>query len=516
MKVRTYIMGGLLMGGLLGFSACSLDYNPLDIYSDVTEGVQDETGDTQEFETKADVESALTALYQKMKDRMEHMYLDRLLLGDAHADNAYGGTTGAEVIPFENNSIDGGNSVLNRDWERYLADVADANRIICNIDAVNDATFTEAERNSIKAQAMIFRSFMWFHMVRIWGNIPVITTVAPDITADNVGEVYDDYFPKQSTALDAYKQIEEDLTFALTNAPDNEGDKTKFTKSVARAMLAKLYAEKPLQDYGKVIQYCDAVAADGFDLVDNFGDMFDVKLQDDTKPVGADNMAMDLKSRNTKEGILEAQFPAAGGNWCAWMFGRTQDSWDYSFTWAKWVTPSRDLINLYTQEGDTERFNQTVVYYECTWSNYYPADHYAFMYKCRAAQSSIIYLRYADILLLKAEAYLKGTDKDLDAAADIIDRIRERAGLAELPASVRGNETALWEAYTKERRMELAMEGERWFDLCRWGEVEKVMNNLQDEGRFTLINPYDENSYLLAIPQTALDGNENLAQNPGY
>ena len=231
MKVRTYIMGGLLMGGLLGFSACSLDYNPLDTYSDVTEGVQDETGDTQEFETKADVESALTALYQKMKDRMEHMYLDRLLLGDAHADNAYGGTTGAEVIPFENNSIDGGNSVLNRDWERYLADVADANRIICNIDAVNDATFTEAERNSIKAQAMIFRSFMWFHMVRIWGNIPVITTVAPDITADNVGEVYDDYFPKQSTALDAYKQIEEDLTFALTNAPDNEGDKTKFTST---------------------------------------------------------------------------------------------------------------------------------------------------------------------------------------------------------------------------------------------------------------------------------------------
>ena len=101
MKVRTYIMGGLLMGGLLGFSACSLDYNPLDIYSDVTEGVQDETGDTQEFETKADVESALTALYQKMKDRMEHMYLDRLLLGDAHADNAYDGTTGAELIPFE-------------------------------------------------------------------------------------------------------------------------------------------------------------------------------------------------------------------------------------------------------------------------------------------------------------------------------------------------------------------------------------------------------------------------------
>lgn len=500
----------------MSFSACTLDYDPLDTYSDVTEGIQEETGSQQEFATKADVESALTALYEQMKGDQEHMCLDRMLLGDAHADNAYGGTTGAEVLPFENNSIDGGNSVLVRDWERYLANVADANRIICNIDAVADATFTTEERNSIKAQAMLFRSFMWFQMVRIWGNIPLVTTVPPDITADNVGEVYDDYFPGQSSVLDVYKQIEADLTFALINAPDNDGDKTRFSKSVARAMLAKIYAEKPLQDYSKVIQYCDELAADGFDLVDDFGDLFDVKLKDDTKPAGPDNAAVDMKVRNTVEGILEAQFPAAGGNWCAWMFGRTLDDWPYSFTWAKWVTPSRDLINLYTREGDTERFNQTVVYYECTWSNYYPAEHYPFMYKCRAGQSSIIYLRYADILLLKAEAYLKGPDKNLTAAADIIDQIRERAGLDELPASVRDSESALWEAYKKERRMELAMEGERWFDLCRWGEVEAVMNNLHDEGRFANVRPYGANSYLLAIPQTALDGNENLVQNPGY
>lgn len=516
MKVKKYIIAGLLLGGILNFSACSLDYDPLDTYSDVTEGIQEDSGDKQEFETKADVESALTALYQKMKDRMEHLLLDRCLLGDAHADNAYGGTTGAEVIPFENNSIDGGNSVLSRDWDRYLADVADANRIICNIDAVNDATFTAAERNSIKAQAMMFRSFMWFHMARIWGDVPVITTVAPDITEDNVDEVYDDYFPTQSSILDTYKQIESDLQFALTNAPDNAGDKTRFTKSVARAMLVKLYAEKPLQDYSKVIKYCDELTADGFKLVDNFGDLFDVKLADDTKPAGPDNVSVDMKVRNTVEGILEAQFPAAGGNWCAWMFGRTLSDWNASFTWAKWVTPSRDLINLYMRENDVERLNQTVVYYECTWSNYYPANNYPFMYKCRAGQSSIIYLRYADILLLKAEAYLKGAEKNLSAAADIIDQIRHRVGLPKLSDSVRGNESALWAAYTKERRMELALEGERWFDLCRWGEVESVMNGLNDEGRLTLTNSYDANSYLLPLPQTALDANENLVQNPGY
>lgn len=133
MKVRTYIISSLLLGGLLNFSACTLDYDPVDTYSDVTEGVQDESGDQLEFQSKADVESALEALYQKMKDRMEHWYLDLVLTGDTHADNAYAGTTGAEALPFENNSIEGGNSVLARDWERYLQDVADANRIICNI-----------------------------------------------------------------------------------------------------------------------------------------------------------------------------------------------------------------------------------------------------------------------------------------------------------------------------------------------------------------------------------------------
>lgn len=516
MKVRTYIISSLLLGGLLNFSACTLDYDPVDTYSDVTEGVQDESGDQLEFQSKADVESALEALYQKMKDRMEHWYLDLVLTGDTHADNAYAGTTGAEALPFENNSIEGGNSVLARDWERYLQDVADANRIICNIDAVPDESFSTADRQSIKAQAEIFRALIWFDMVRIWGNIPVITTVAPDITEDNVEDVYQDYFPSQSSAVDAYKQIEADLLDALKYAPDNTGDKTQFTKSVARALLAKVYAEKPLQDYTKVIQYCNELQEDGFKLVENFGDLFDVKLQDDSQPVGPTNMAIDLKYRNTVEAILEAQFPAAGGNWCAWMFGRTIDNWNYSFEWAKWVTPSRDLIALYNREGDTERFNQSVVYYECRWSNYYPSNNYPFMYKCRSGQSSIIYLRYADLLLLKAEAYLRGTTKDLGAAADIIDDIRARAGLKPLAESVRSSESALWEAYKNERRMELAFEGQRWFDLCRWDEVENVMNNLKDEGRFANVNAYDANSYLLPIPQTALDGNENLVQNPGY
>ena len=221
---------------------------------------------------------------------------------------------------------------------------------------------------------------------------------------------------------------------------------------------------------------------------------------------------------NTKESIFEVQYPSGSGNWESWMYGRTLENWDYSFTWAKWVTPSRDLINAFDAEGDKIRKNESIVFYECGWSNYYPSDNYAFMYKCRSAYISNIKYRYADILLLKAEAYIMGESQNLSAAADIIDRIRERAGLNKLPQSARANKESMLNAYLKERRLELAFEGERWFDLVRLDKVEEVMNAVfaKDSGRHAQKTPFTQNSYRLPIPQSVLDSNDNLVQNPGY
>ena len=172
MKLRT-IFYGLTSGLLLGLSSCSLNYEPLDTYSDVTEGVTSD-GTKIVFKDKAAVESHLTTLYNQMRDRQEHWYVDLLLISDSHSDNAYAGTTGAEVVPFENNSIEGSNSVLERDWNRYLEDVARANKLICNIDLVTDNSLTTAERAQYKAEAKIFRAMVMFDMVRLWGDFPVI------------------------------------------------------------------------------------------------------------------------------------------------------------------------------------------------------------------------------------------------------------------------------------------------------------------------------------------------------
>ncbi|HMM04846.1 MULTISPECIES: RagB/SusD family nutrient uptake outer membrane protein [unclassified Dysgonomonas] len=506
MKIK-YIFGCAMCSLALLITSCDLNYDPLDTYSDVTEGVTESEKEIV-FKDKAAVESHMTTIYNQMRDRQEHWYLDLLLIADSHSDNAYAGTTGAEVVPFENNSIEGSNSVVNRDWERYLEDIARANKLIVNIDDPAISGISDSERATYKAQALIFRAMVYFDMVRIFGSVPLITTVAGDITSETVGEVYPEYFPSQSTEEEVYAQIEKDLLESLAAAPDNNPDnKTLFTKSVARTLLAKVYAEKPLRNYDKVVQYCDLVTSDGFDLVGDFSDLF-----------GMNDTNTDAKMRNTKESILEAQFFPGSGNWVTWMYGRDIVNWNNNFTWAKWITPSRDLIKLYTSEGDEIRYNQSVVYYKCDWSNYYPKDNYPFMYKCRSAYSSIIKFRYADILLLKAEALIMKSSPDLSTAANIIDKIRQRAGLAKLSSTVRSNKDAMEEALLKERRMELAFEGQRWFDLVRLNKVESVMNAVyaKDSGRKAQIYPFNQDSYRLPVPQSKIDQNPNLVQNPGY
>ncbi len=512
--MKTKYILSILFACLL--ASCSLDYDPVGIYSDVTEGVETDSVRIV-FKDKAALLSHRQTLLNLFKNGQEHWYLDMLLLAESHSDNAYAGSPNAETTPFEVNSIEGSNTNMRRDWNGHMTNIAHANRMIVNIDQVPDPALTEAERIQYKAEAKILRAMIYFDMVRIWGNVPLITTIAGDITSETIAEVYSAYFPPQTDALTIYQQIEEDLLEGLQYAPDNNpADKTQFSKSVARALLAKIYAEKPLRDYDKVIQYVDQLAADGFVLVDDYSDLFEVVLADPNLPPSQQNMAIDAKARNTKESIFEAQFFTGSGSWVTWMFGRPLNNWTEAFTWAKWITPSRDLIRAFNSEQGDKRYNQTVVFYQCDWSIYYPMNNYAFMYKCRSAYNSIIKMRYADILLLKAEALIdKG---DYSAAAQIINTTRQRAGLNNLPASASASKEAIMAAYLKERRLELALEGQRWFDLVRLDKVEEVMNAVfaKDEGRPAQVYPFTSLSYILPIPQDVIDQNPNLVQNPGY
>lgn len=505
MKTK-YIMA-LAVAGMGCFTACSLDTTPISNPSELTEGVSTDTASTI-FKDRAAAESQRTAIYLLFRNRQEHSHLDYVLLGDAHTDNAYGGTTGTETIPTETNALDATTGTLSRDWSRYLEDIAKANVLINGVEQLHQrGGIADGEYKQWKAEGEIFRAFCMFRMARMWGSFPIITKVAQTITSGNVEEVYPTYYPPRSTSEKCYQQIVADLEDAAQNAPDfNSSDRTLMTKTVAQALLCKVYAEKPLQDYDKVIQYAQAVInTPGLTLEPDFQTLW-----------GWDATAKDCVKRNTSEGILEVHWLPGAGNWESWMYGRCLEDYDNSFTWAKWVTPSRDLIRDFEAEGDTTRLNQTVVYYDCTWSNYYPSSHYAFMYKLRSGYNNEYILRLADIILLQAEAYAyKG---DTQNAARLVNQIRQRAKLPNLTSDKTSSKDAMVNAVLHERRLELALEGERWYDLCRNNKVEEVLNtvNSRDSGRLPLAKAFDENSYLLPIPQTALDENTNLEQNPGY
>ena len=505
MKKYIYILS---IAALSLMAACSLDREPLSDQSELNISKDDGDSVRIKFKDRAAIYAVYNDLYNVMRDRQEHWYLDYLLFGESRTDNAYAGTTGAEVVPVETNALDASNPDIARDWDRYLEDIAKANVVITNIDLVPDPAFSESERKGTwryKRDAVtIVRSMMIFDLAHWFGNIPLNLTEAPDITADNIEEVYPIYFPMPVTQDSAYKRVMEDLLTAIPDAPAlNAGDKTRLSKTVAYALLAKLYAE--LKNWDKVIEYCDLVFADGIQLEPNFADLW-----------GYDEEKGDAVLRNSVESILEMQYYTGSGSWVTWMFGRPLEDPDANFTWAKWITPSRDLINAFDKEGDQIRKNQTIVYYSCSWSNYYPANNYPFMYKCRSAYNSIIKLRGADIQLLKAEALAhKG---DLASAATLTNEIRARVSLPALESSKTSSEEAMLNSILNERRLELALEGQRLFDLIRFGKLLEVMNgiNNRDEGRMPQARPFVEDHRLMPIPQTALDKNANLVQNPGY
>ncbi len=269
MKKYIYI----LSFAALGLMACSLDREPLSDQSELNLSTGD--GDTSriKFKDRAAIYAVYNDLYNVMRDRQEHWYLDYLLFGESRTDNAYAGTTGAEVVPIETNALDASNPDIARDWDRYLEDIAKANVVISNIDLVPDPSFAESERRQWKAEALIFRSMMIFDLAHWFGNIPLNLSEAPDITAANIEEVYPIYFPKPVSQDSAYKRVGEDLLAAIPDAPAlNPGDKTRLSKTVAYALLAKLYAE--LGEWDKVVYYCDLVFADGIRLEPNFADLW--------------------------------------------------------------------------------------------------------------------------------------------------------------------------------------------------------------------------------------------------
>ena len=500
---KKYIFTALL--SVLALSSCDLNLFPETGYNEGNVEVTDDSGESQ-YKTRTDMEGLRNAIYQSwVKDIQEKGYLDWLAYTECRADNAYGGsTTTGELMAIEANQQDGENKNVQRDWDWYLEQVSNCNDIILNIDRIKaaDATMTDKECREWKSEAYCWRAWNLFQMSQIWGDIPLVNSIPPAITAENIEEVYKEYYPPRTSREEVYKQIIGELEFAAENAPDvDPSNKFLFTKGFAHGMLARIYAEETCRDWTKVEEHCRAVEGMGYSLVDDYGQMW---AYDENDAV-----------RNTSESIFEVTFTRVSGNWVWMMFHRNAYNPSDSFSWMKWITPSRDLVSAYEKEGDTERKNACICEDECTWSNYYPANKYKFMHKVPTNASSIILMRLGEIYLLHAEALAK--TGHISDAIEYVNKVRDRAGIARIPEPASEDEAI--DAILHERRLELAFEGFRFYDLLRHGfERAKAVHDAmpQKDSYWQPRLPLTEETVLMPIPQTALDNNPSLTPNPGY
>ncbi len=454
--------------------------------------VGNSSADSVYFHSAAELEAALAGAYGDFKN--EYYQLDYYVNGDAQADDAYAGGDNPDNFQIDDYMIDAVNRNVSRDWAYLYSTIGKVNNVINNADDVTDAALTPQRKAEIIGEASFIRAFMYFQLVQLWGDVPLQLQEVTTISADKLAEIYAQIFPARSSTAEVYAQIIQDLETALTRVRVTAPHKGYATVGAVNAMLAKVYATIEPHDWTKVNQYCDAVIAGGYSLLPTFEQLWNNSVE------------------NSAESIFEINYEGgpSDGNWGVTIF-RGKD-------WKKFNLPANDLVAAFDAEGDNIRKNASVIFDNVTglWSDpHWPQNHYPFINKWRNfggdGSQNYIFIRLADILLLKAEAL--NELGDLNGAAGLVNQIRARVSLGPTNANT---QAAMRLAIEKERRLELAFEGVRWYDLKRTGRAIEVINNAKGADGNPIGYMLNQQRLVWPIPQAELDKNANLTQNPGY
>ena len=462
----------------------------LDVKPDSNGIAVDNSGsDSALYATASEAESALAGVYSDFRN--EYFELDYFVNGDAQSDDAYAGADNPSNFQIDEFNIDATNSNVSRDWAYLYSTIGKANLVIDNVMAVPDSGLTMDRRRGIIAEASFIRAYMYFQLVQLFGDVPLVLNSVTTFNLDILPEL----FPPRAPLAEVYEQIIKDLGTALPDVPVSAGDKGFATKGAVNAVLAKVYATIEPHDWNKVLEHCNAVIAGPYNLLPNYDELWD-------------NM-----HENSAESIFEINYEgtSSSGNWGVSMF-RGMD-------WKKFNIPSNDLVKAFDDEGDAIRKASSIFFDDVTgkWSDpFWPQSNYPFINKWRLVDmpspQNYIFIRLADILLLKAEAL--NEQGDVAGAAALVNQVRSRV---QLPNTTAGTQEAMRLAIEKERRLELAFEGHRWYDLKRTGRAIEVMNNAKGPDGVTPIGyNLTPNRLVWPIPQAEMDKNSNLVQNDGY
>ena len=454
--------------------------------------VSNTSADSVFYKSASEVEAALAGVYADFKN--EYYQLDYFVNGDAQSDDAYAGGDNPANFQIDDYRIDAINLNVSRDWAYLYSTVGKANAVINNTQAVNDPALSAQRKAEIIGEASFIRAFMYFQLVQLWGDVPLQLTEVRTISADKLDDIYPIIFPARTPKEEIYRQIIADLEVALAGVRVTAPHKGFITKGAVNTMLAKVYATQEPHDWNKVNQYCDAVIAGGYTLLPDYDKLWNNSQE------------------NSPEAIFEINYNGGitDGNWGTKIFR--------GLDWKKFNLPSNDLARAFDAEGDTKRKNSSIIFLDVTgkWSDpHWPQTKYPFINKYRTftegSNQNYIFYRLADVLLLKAEAL--NELGDLAGAAALVNQIRTRVSL---PNTTAATQTDMRLAIEKERRLELAFEGHRWYDLKRTGRAIAVMNAMTGANNENLGYDLNEQRLLWPIPQAELDKNSKLTQNPGY
>lgn len=479
------------------------------------------------YSTDEQVRSATNGLYSRTWFQFENKFF--WAIAEVGSGNMY--TNSSDVNAMRNFSITGSDPELKRGWASLWSNVAQSNALINFLaDRVGPAVSEPVLQNTI-GEAYFMRATAYFYLVRLWGPVPIIENNVELVTDPNV---------PTNRVEDIYTLIVRDYQMAIERLEEkNRGaiytNNGHVSKGSAKAMLAKVYL------YMKEYALAKAMAEE----VINSGEF---KLYGGPQLPG--KTFADLfkySNNNNEESIFALQWKGDGrygsANNCNTQFGiSTGDVSTSNASYGGVFAPSQDIMVAY--ETNDLRRRETImfpgaIYPEITVApsggfltvpdaaniggqgagaaikKYCigivngdvtgPADPWAMM------DNNTYIMRYADLLLVHAEATLAGAGSTSDAGAlASFNAVRTRAGLGSL-ASI------TFDDIFNERRLELAFEGDYWFDLGRIPRAQAISimaaQNRGNQWTAEYFTP-EEKDFLIPIPDDDLTKNPKLGQPP--
>jgi len=433
------------------------------------------------------------------------LYNMRMWTSDIFAGNsivgAGGGDDGLETTQLSNFVTSTDNQGVLDLWRGPWPGILSSNIIIKTAPTLN---IDDTLRNRSLGEAYFLRAHYYFILVRFFGDVPLVTEPQ---------DVNGDLYPARAPKTEIYKLIISDLEKAIQFLPTKQqygdSDKGRASKGAAIGALAKVYLT--LGQWQKVVDLTTQLEGMGYALNTDYSDNFNINKE------------------NSVESLFEVQYASDGG-YDFWS-NENQASWTSTFMGPRganfvgggwgWNQPTQEFVNSY--EAGDKRKEKTIFYEGCPdydgkeYEANYSLTGYnvkKFLVPLSAFPSydnsplNFPIMRYSEVLLMKAEALNELGQTSL--AIVPLNLVRGRAGLAAVTSGL--SQTAFRDKVLHERRMELAFEGQRWFDLIRVNDGQYGLNFLHSIGKTNASTKH----LLLPIPQIERDRNPNLTQNPGY